>query len=113
MRIFVLRHRLGPLTLFANTPLRHRPVERHEYFTNARRERVRLLKTKRVATTTVKNVTLTSKTTNLYFVARQREALERIPLALADKVEDITGAHLQAWGDPFVVVNYGSFNALM
>jgi len=42
--------------------------------------------------------------------ARQRQALERILWLEVDEVEDITGAHLQGWGDPFVVINYGSFH---
>ena len=41
--------------------------------------------------------------------ARHRQALERILSLIADEVEDISGAHLQGWGEPFVVVNYGGF----
>lgn len=41
--------------------------------------------------------------------ARHRQALERILWLIADEVEDISGAHLQGWGEPFVVVNYGGF----
>jgi hypothetical protein len=42
--------------------------------------------------------------------ARQRQALERVLWLIADEVEDITGVHLQGWGEPFVVVNYGGFD---
>jgi hypothetical protein len=42
--------------------------------------------------------------------ARQRQALERILWLVVDEVDDISGAHLQGWGDPFVVVNYGGFD---
>ncbi len=42
--------------------------------------------------------------------ARQRDALQRILWLVVDEVEDLSGVHLQGWGDPFVVLNYGNLD---
>ncbi len=41
--------------------------------------------------------------------SRQRRVLEYALWLIVDEVDDISGAHLQGWGDPFVVVNYSNF----